>query len=87
MGHSRRGLLRRAAALGIAAPVVSVMLHATSDMAYGAPTQGRVRSLRRLVQGGATVPADAPTAPEGERSPVVRLTVGTYGSRTPCSRM
>ena len=35
---SRRALLRRAAAIAIAAPVVSVMLHATSDMAYGAPS-------------------------------------------------
>src|SRR3954470_22946837 len=63
---SRRTLLRRAAAIGIAAPVVGVMLHATSDMAFAAPTSGRSRALSRLAQGGTTVPADGPTAPEGQ---------------------
>ena len=33
-GISRRQLVKRAAQIGIAAPVVGVMLHATSDMAY-----------------------------------------------------
>ena len=63
---SRRQLIRRAAALAIAAPVVGVMLHATSDMAFGAPSPGRANALRRSAQAGETVPADAPTAPEGE---------------------
>lgn len=75
---SRRTLLRRAAAIGIAAPVVGVMLHATSDMAFGAPTQGRGRTMSRLAQSGTTVPADAPTAPEGERKTGGTLTAGTY---------
>ena len=35
---SRRGLIRRAAALGFAAPLVATMLHATSDMAFGRAT-------------------------------------------------
>jgi peptide/nickel transport system substrate-binding protein len=74
---SRRVLIRRAAALAIAAPVVGVMLHATSDMAYGAPSSGRANALRRLAQDRQTVPADAPTAPEGEPQTGGALTVGT----------
>jgi peptide/nickel transport system substrate-binding protein len=74
---SRRGLLRRAAAIGIAAPVVGVMLHATSDMAFGAPTSGRARAYRPLAQEAATVPADAPTAPEGEPQSGGTLTIGS----------
>ena len=50
---SRRQLMRRAAALAIAAPVVNVMLHATSDMAHGAPSQGRERALARMRAQGA----------------------------------
>src|SRR4051812_22163317 len=57
---SRRQLIRRAAALAIAAPVVGVMLHATSDLAYGAPSSGRANALWRLAQDGGTVSADAP---------------------------
>src|SRR3954447_19832562 len=75
---SRRTLLRRAAAIGIAAPVVGVMLHATSDMAFGASSQGRDRTLQRLAQSAATIPADAPTAPEGDAKAGGTLTVGTY---------
>jgi peptide/nickel transport system substrate-binding protein len=74
---SRRELIRRAAALAIAAPVVGVMLHATSDMAYGAPSPGRANALRRLAQDRQTVPAEAPTAPEGEPQTGGTLTVGT----------
>jgi peptide/nickel transport system substrate-binding protein len=77
---SRRQLIRRAAALAIAAPVVSVMLHATSDMAYGAPSTGRANALRRLAQDGSTVPADAPTAPEGEPQAGGTLTAATNQS-------
>jgi peptide/nickel transport system substrate-binding protein len=76
---SRRELIRRSAALAIAAPVVGVMLHATSDMAFGAPSQGRTRSLARLAQGGSTVPADAPTSPEGEPKQGGSVTVGAIG--------
>src|SRR5215213_3937547 len=74
---SRRELIRRAAGLAIAAPVVGVMLHATSDMAYGAPSSGRANTLRRLAQDGGTVPADAPTAPEGEAKAGGTVTVGS----------
>jgi peptide/nickel transport system substrate-binding protein len=75
---SRRQLIRRAAELAIAAPVVGVMLHATSDMANGAPSQGRDRALLRMAQGATTVPADAPTAPEGEAKAGGVVTAGTY---------
>jgi peptide/nickel transport system substrate-binding protein len=67
---SRRGLIRRAAALGIAAPVVGIMLHATSDEVLGAPNQVRLQSDK-------TVPADAPTKPAGEAQQGGSLTAGT----------
>jgi peptide/nickel transport system substrate-binding protein len=60
---SRRALVRRATALGIAAPVVGIALHATSDHVRGAPNPGRRGAAARLAQ---TVPADGPTAPAGE---------------------
>jgi peptide/nickel transport system substrate-binding protein len=61
---SRRSLISRALSLGIAAPVVGVMLHATSDMAYGAPTQrGGTQPTR--AQAGQTTPVTGPTQPEG----------------------
>jgi peptide/nickel transport system substrate-binding protein len=74
---TRRQLIRRAAALAIATPVVGVMLHATSDMAFGAPSSGRANTLQRLAQEGGTVPADAPTAPEGEAKAGGTVTVGS----------
>jgi peptide/nickel transport system substrate-binding protein len=74
---SRRGLLRRAAQIGIAAPVVGVMLHATSDMAFGAPSHGRALTLRALRQGGSTVAVDGPTAPEGARQEGGTIVCGT----------
>ncbi|MDQ3226298.1 MAG: ABC transporter substrate-binding protein [Chloroflexota bacterium] len=74
---SRRRLIRRAAELAIAAPVVGVMLHATSDLAFGAPSQGRTQALRRLAQEAGTVPADGPTAPEGEPQAGGTLTIGS----------
>lgn len=74
---SRRHLMKRAAQLAIAAPVVNVMLHATSDMAYGAPSPARDRAPRRAAQSGQTVPADAPTKPEGEPQAGGSVTIGT----------
>jgi peptide/nickel transport system substrate-binding protein len=71
---SRRELMRRAAKLGIAAPVVGVMLHATSDYAFGAPSGGRSRSLALLQE---TIPADAPTAPQGTPQEGGTITTGT----------
>ncbi len=61
---SRRQMLARAAKLGIAAPVVGVMLHATNDMAFGAPSGGRDKTLARMQEGQIT-PMTQPTAPEG----------------------
>jgi hypothetical protein len=45
---SRRALIQRALQLGVAAPVIGVMLHLTSDYAFGAPSNGRALTLRRL---------------------------------------
>jgi peptide/nickel transport system substrate-binding protein len=74
---SRRDLIRRAAAIGIAAPVVGVMLHATSDMARGAASPGRDNALRSLAQEGGPGSAEAPTAPEGEAQSGGTITAGT----------
>ncbi|HEX3304188.1 MAG TPA: ABC transporter substrate-binding protein, partial [Thermomicrobiales bacterium] len=63
-GISRRQLVKRAAQIGIAAPVVGVMLHATSDMAYGQPSHGRDRTIARM-QGAATKEVTGPTQPAG----------------------
>jgi peptide/nickel transport system substrate-binding protein len=62
---TRRQLIQRAAQIGIAAPVVGVMLHATSDMVAGAPSQGRERTLALLRQ--ETVQVSGPTAPAGTK--------------------
>jgi len=61
---TRRGLIQRATALGLAAPMIGVMLHCTSDDAFGAPNPARPGHSGRR-QDGATLPADAPTAPTG----------------------
>ena len=68
----RRELIRRAAALGIAAPVVGVMLHATSDLAFGAPNPARAAA-----QTEGTIPANAPTEPTGAPQEGGVLTTGT----------
>ena len=63
-GISRRQLIKRAAQIGISAPVVGVMLHATSDMAFGQPSSGRDRTLARMQTEG-TKEVTGPTAPAG----------------------
>ena len=73
---TRRQLIQRAGQIGIAAPVVGVMLHLTSDMAAGAPSGGRERTLRRM-RGQETVPATAATAPAGTKVEGGILVVGT----------
>ncbi len=65
---TRRGLIRRAAALGFSAPVVGIMLHATSDRAFGALV---------AAQANQPVPADAPTKPEGTPKEGGTVTAGT----------
>lgn len=73
---SRRDLVKRAAQLGMTAPLIGVMLHATSDMAYGAPSSGRTAVLRRLQEGQA-VPITGPTKPEGEMKEGGTVVAGT----------
>ena len=63
-GISRRQLMHRAAQIGIAAPVVGIMLHATSDMARGADSLGRERTLARF-DDATTLPVTGPSAPTG----------------------
>jgi ABC-type transport system substrate-binding protein len=63
-GISRRQLIKRASQIGIAAPVVGVMLHATSDMAWGQPSPGRDRAIARQ-QDIETKEVTGPTAPSG----------------------
>jgi peptide/nickel transport system substrate-binding protein len=74
---SRRALMRRGAQLGMSAPLIGVMLHATSDYAFGAPSNGRVSTLVALRQDGATVPVTAPTAPEGTKIDGGTVVTGT----------
>jgi peptide/nickel transport system substrate-binding protein len=57
-------MLAKAAKLGIAAPIIGVMMHATNDMAFGAPSAGRDKTLARM-QAGEVIPMTQPTAPEG----------------------
>ncbi|MGH2531392.1 MAG: ABC transporter substrate-binding protein [Thermomicrobiales bacterium] len=73
---SRRDLIRRATRLGIASPVVGVMLHATSDFAFGAPAP-RPSRTRRAYQEAETVPADAPTKPTGDAQQGSVIVAGT----------
>ncbi|MGI8475167.1 MAG: ABC transporter substrate-binding protein [Thermomicrobiales bacterium] len=62
---SRRALIRRAAQIGVAAPIVGVVLHLTSDMAFGAPSGGRENALRALRQDAKPTPVTGPTKPAG----------------------
>ncbi|MFM9105477.1 MAG: ABC transporter substrate-binding protein [Chloroflexota bacterium] len=56
-GHlTRRQLIRRATALGFAPPVIATLLHATSDLAFGAPAA--------RAEGG-PAPVSGPTNPPG----------------------
>ena len=70
---SRRGLLRRAAELGLAAPVVGVLLHATGDLAYGAPTAQSADASH------APVAATKRTAPKGTQRTDATVIAGTVG--------
>ncbi len=64
---TRRELMRRGAQLGMSAPLIGVMLHATSDYAFGAPGNGRVATLATLRQDTGTVPITGPTQPAGTK--------------------
>jgi len=70
---SRRGLLRRAAELGMSAPLVGVLLHATGDLAFGAPARQPTTEPRT------TVPASKRTAPKGTVRKDATAIVGTVG--------
>jgi peptide/nickel transport system substrate-binding protein len=74
---SRRALIRRGAALGMSASLVGVMLHATSDSAFGAPSNGRAATLRALRQDGSTTPVTGPTQPAGTQIAGGTITTGT----------
>ncbi|MEA2524454.1 MAG: peptide/nickel transport system substrate-binding protein [Thermomicrobiales bacterium] len=73
---SRRALVQRALALGIGAPVVGVMLHATSDLVKGAPSDSRRATLTHA-QDVEPVPVSGPTQPEGEMQEGGTIVVGT----------
>ena len=78
---SRRGLLRRAAELGLSAPVAGVLLHATGDMAYGMPTTAQGDGSEPQ-----SVPATKRTKPSGKEkrgSTIVAGTVGTIDTLNP----
>jgi peptide/nickel transport system substrate-binding protein len=70
---SRRGLIRRAAELGLSAPVVGVLLHATGDMVRGAPAAQGVGEPPR------SVPAERRTKPKGEEKRGSTIVAGTVG--------
>ena len=61
---SRRDLIARGTKLGMGTALIGVMLHATSDYAYGAPSNGRTATTLRH-QDGQTVPVTGPTQPQG----------------------
>lgn len=71
---SRRGLIRRAAELGLSAPVVGVLLHATGDMAFGAA------AAQEANEPPASVPASKRTKPSGKEKKDATIVAGTVGA-------
>ncbi len=71
---SRRGLIERAAGLGIAAPVIGVMLHATSDAAVGGARWQAEATPPAQAPG--TISPGLPSAPAGEPRQGGTLTIG-----------
>lgn len=66
---SRRELIERATTLGITAPVLDVMLHATADRPWGASGSGHGRfqtAATPAAEAGGTVKPGVPSAPAGE---------------------
>ena len=74
---SRRALMRRGAELGMSTALVGVMLHATSDYAFGKPSNGRNAALRALHQDGAPAQITGPTQPAGAQVTGGTITAGT----------
>src|SRR4051812_42937603 len=73
---SRRDLINRGFKLGMSTALVGVMLHATSDHAYGAPSNGRLKTLLKHAD-GQTVPVTAATAPTGTMQEGGTVVTGT----------
>jgi len=69
---SRRRLLRRAAELGLSAPVIGIALHATGDLAYGVPA-AQTTTTRQ------TVAATKRTSPKGVARTNATVIAGTVG--------
>jgi peptide/nickel transport system substrate-binding protein len=76
---TRRGLIRRATELGLGVPVVGVLLHATGDMAFGAPVPRRADRVRAAEAERRTVVAAKRTAPRGKVGRGGALIAGTIG--------
>src|SRR5688572_22255839 len=69
---SRRALIQRASELGLSASVVGVLLHATGDLAYGAP-RAQTDEARK------SVAATKRTAPKGTERTDATLVAGAVG--------
>ncbi|MGI8475169.1 MAG: hypothetical protein ACR2OO_02160 [Thermomicrobiales bacterium] len=82
---SRRTLLRRAAELGLAAPVVGVLLHATGDAAYGASGPARSRSAEPFRAAQAPIAASARTKPSGKARAGARSPPASSERSTRCT--
>ena len=77
---SRRALIARAAELGLASPVVALLLHATGDAAVGAPILTRHVAAGLIRQEATPVPATERTEPAGTPLDGGTLTIGLVGT-------
>lgn len=79
-GHlTRRELIQHARLLGLSLPVVSVLLHATSDAAWGAPLPVRDGRTGRDATARVPIPATARSKPTGRRLHGGTVTAGVVG--------
>ncbi len=76
---SRRELIKRATKLGFSTAVIGIMLHATSDRAFGAP---RPSSMHVSTYQGSVTPATQPTAPPGSAVSGGTLVIGATDEPT-----
>jgi len=65
----RRELIQRATTLGIAGPVLGIILHATSDHAFGVPLAAPFAAGTPTPSGRQPRPVAGPTRPPGPRRP------------------
>ena len=77
---SRRELIERARDLGLAVPLIGLILHATGDSAAGAPGDRRPWRPARRQDAPRTVAATKRTAPEGEARKGGTLVAGVVGA-------